>query len=88
MNEDYRAVNICMCYREIMANDASEMKDGEMITAEQRGVISAAIHRLSVTEVASRLGLSNETVLRIAGGFGAQAGSVALAVQRLGRLGE
>ena len=56
------------------------------MTKKQREQIANAIHTLGATEVARRLGLSTEAVLRLAGDFGTQAGTEALAVQRLGRL--
>jgi hypothetical protein len=55
---------------------------------EHRAKISAAIKRLGVSEVARRLGISTEGVLRLGGGFGSQAGTKALAVQRLPVLDE
>lgn len=58
----------------------------EHMTAEQRGEIANAIRRLGVSEAAKRLGISNEAILRLAGDFGSQAGTEALAVQRIARL--
>ncbi len=62
------------------------MATRELISAEQRAVVSSAIHRLGVTEAAKRLGISNESILRLAGGYGSQAGTEALVAQRLDRL--
>ncbi len=56
------------------------------ISPEQRSAIGEAIRRLGVSEAARRLGISNEALLRLAGDFGSQAGTEALAVQRLERL--
>lgn len=58
----------------------------EFISTEQRAVVASAIRRLGVSEAARRLGISNESILRLAGDFGSQAGTEALAVQRLDRL--
>ena len=55
---------------------------------EHRAKIAAAIKVLGAAEVARRLGLSAEAVLRLAGDFGSQAGTEALAMQRLDSLGE
>ena len=57
-----------------------------IMTADQRTAVAVAIRRLGVCEVAKRLGISNESILRIAGDFGSQAGTEALVVQRLERL--
>jgi len=64
------------------------MASEQFITAEQRQTIAEAIRRLGLTEVATRLGISTESVCRVAGDFGSQAGTEALAVQRLERLVE
>ena len=56
------------------------------ITPEQRTTIAEAARRLGVVEAAKRLGISSETMLRIAGGFGSQSGSEALAASRIDRL--
>lgn len=56
------------------------------MTQEQRAQVVDALQRLGVPEVAKRLGLSNESVLRLAVGVGSQVGTEALAVARLGRL--
>lgn len=64
----------------------SNMNDEQAITDAHRAQIGDAIRRLGVSEVARRLGLSNESVLRLAGDFGSQTGTEALAVSRLGRL--
>ena len=61
-------------------------KADEYISKEQREAVADALRNLGVGEVAKRLGLSNEAVLRIAGGFGSQAGTEALAASRIGRL--
>lgn len=58
----------------------------EIISQEQRATLAAAIKRLGISEVSRRLGLSHESVLRLAADAGSQAGTAALAVQRLGRL--
>lgn len=58
----------------------------EFITTEQRAKVAEAVKRLGVSEVGKRLGLSNETVLRLAGDFGSQSGTEALAASRIGRL--
>ena len=63
-----------------------EVDSPAFITEEQRIKVADAVRRLGVGEVARRLGLSGETVLRIAGDFGSQAGSEALAASRIGRL--
>ncbi len=60
----------------------------QFISPEQRATVAEAIRRLGVSEVAKRLGISNESVLRLAGDFGSQAGTAALAVQRLERLSD
>lgn len=62
------------------------MATNEFISAEQREVVAGAIRRLGVCEAARRLGISNESILRLAGDFGSQSGTEALAVQRLDRL--
>lgn len=69
-----------------MGIDVSEMASGEFITTEQRRVVLSAIHRLGVSEAARRLGISNESILRVAANAGSQAGTEALTVQRLERL--
>ncbi len=58
----------------------------DYISDDQRAKIGEAIRRLGVTEAAKRLGISNEALLRVAGDFGSQAGTEALAVQRIERL--
>jgi len=58
----------------------------EHITSEQRAAVVEAIHRLGVSEAAKRLGLSNESVLRLAIGAGSQSGTEALAASRIERL--
>ncbi len=60
--------------------------NNEFISKEQRAIIAEALDRLGVSEAAKRLGISNESVLRLAGGWGSQSGTEALAVQRLDRL--
>jgi hypothetical protein len=82
---DYRAVvnSRKVCYVR-MGIEVSLMSNH--ITDEQRAQIGDAIRRLGVSEAAKRLGISNEALLRLAGGFGSQAGTEALAVQRLERL--
>jgi hypothetical protein len=56
------------------------------MTDEQRTKIGAAIKTLGATEVARRLGLSRESVLRLGGGFGSHAATEAVAAQRLASL--
>ena len=56
------------------------------MTLTQRERIAQAIRTLGATETARRLGLSTEATLRLAGDFGTQAGTEALATQRLDRL--
>ena len=85
VNDYQLLVNLCMCYACIMVIDESKTVV-EYISAEQREMVAAAIRRLGIADVAKRLGLSNEAVLRLAGNFGSQAGTEALAVQRLERL--
>jgi hypothetical protein len=58
------------------------------MTNKERERIAIAIRTLGATETARRLGLSTEATLRLAGDFGTQAGTEALAAQRLDRLGE
>ena len=60
----------------------------DQITDDQRATIAEAIRRLGVIEAARRLGISNEATLRLAHAYGSQPGTEALAVSRLGRLGE
>lgn len=60
----------------------------ETMSQEQRAILGERMRALGVAEVAKRLGLSNEAVLRLAVGVTSQAGTEALAVARLGRLGE
>ncbi len=62
------------------------MANDEFISVEQRATVAAALVRLGVKEVAARLGLSNESVIRVAHGYGSLAGTEALTVARLGRL--
>ena len=50
--------------------------------------IAEAIRSLGASEVARRLGLSTETVLRLAGGFGAHPGTELLAVTRIEALAD
>ena len=69
-----------------MGTSNPELASTEFITAEQRAVVASAIHRLGVSEAGRRLGLSNESVMRVAHGYGSQAGTEALTAQRLGRL--
>lgn len=58
----------------------------EHITKEQREQLAEAIRKLGIVEVAKRLGLARESVARVAGNFGSQAGTEALAAARMGRL--
>lgn len=62
------------------------MADSEYISEAQRAAIAEAIRRLGVGEVAKRLGISNEAILRLAGDFGSQAGTEALVASRMDRL--
>lgn len=69
-----------------MADDAAGMAIEIHISPEQRASVVDALRRLGVSEVAKRLGLSNESVLRLAHDHGSQAGTEALAASRLERL--
>jgi hypothetical protein len=53
---------------------------------EHRARICAAIKVRGASEVARRLGLSTEAVLRLAGDFGSHEGTEVLALQRLSAL--
>jgi hypothetical protein len=52
----------------------------------QRAKIAEAIRSYGASEVARRLGLSTEAVLRLAGDFGSHEGTELLAIKRLGAL--